>query len=90
MRPNLILRYGHRRRGARRFRCRGPALGRRSRLLTRYTHWQLASIIGANREATTRAMRQLRERGAIEVEGRRIRVTDREALERVAEDGETS
>jgi CRP/FNR family transcriptional regulator, cyclic AMP receptor protein len=61
-----------------------------SRLLTRYTHWQLASIIGANREATTRAMRQLRERGAIEVEGRRIRVTDREALERVAEDGETS
>jgi CRP/FNR family transcriptional regulator, cyclic AMP receptor protein len=59
-----------------------------SRLLTRYTHWQLASIIGANREATTRAMRQLREQGAIEVEGRRIRVTDREALERVTEDGE--
>jgi CRP/FNR family transcriptional regulator, cyclic AMP receptor protein len=61
-----------------------------SRLLTRYTHWQLASIIGANREATTRAMRHLRERGAIEVEGRRIRVTDREALERVAQDGEAS
>lgn len=61
-----------------------------SRLLTRYTHWQLGSIIGANREATTRAIRQLRERGAIEVEGRRIRVTDREALERVAQDGEAS
>ena len=60
------------------------------RLLTRYTYWQLASMFGANREATTRAMRHLRERGAIDVEGRRIRVTDREALERIAEDGEAS
>jgi CRP/FNR family cyclic AMP-dependent transcriptional regulator len=54
---------------------------------TRYTHRQLATMIGANREATTRAMRALRERGAIEVRGRHIRVVDPEALARAAEEG---
>jgi hypothetical protein len=37
-------------------------------------------MIGANREATTRALRRLREIGAVEVEGRRIRVAALEAL----------
>jgi CRP/FNR family transcriptional regulator, cyclic AMP receptor protein len=54
---------------------------------TRYTHRQLASMVGANREAVTRAMRALRERGTIEVRGRRIRVVDQEALQREAEEG---
>jgi CRP-like cAMP-binding protein len=44
-------------------------------------------MIGANREATTRAMSALRERGAIEVQGRRISVVDTEALVRAAEEG---
>ena len=54
------------------------------RLPTRYTHRQLASMIGANREATTRALGTLRERGAIEVRERYIRVVDHEALRRAA------
>lgn len=54
---------------------------------THYTHRQLATMIGANREATTRAMSALRERGAIEVRGRRISVVDTEALARAAEEG---
>ena len=53
-------------------------------LRTRYTHQQLASMIGANREAITRALKTLRERGAVEVRGRRIHVVDREALKRAA------
>ncbi|MDQ3864251.1 MAG: Crp/Fnr family transcriptional regulator [Actinomycetota bacterium] len=58
-----------------------------SRIPTRYTHQQLASMIGANREAVTRAMRALREGGAIEVRGRRIHVVDQETLRREAEEG---
>lgn len=57
------------------------------RLLTRYTHWQLASMIGANREATTRALRTLRERGAVEVRDRYIHVADLDALRRAAQEG---
>jgi CRP/FNR family cyclic AMP-dependent transcriptional regulator len=55
-----------------------------SRLLTRYTHRQLASMIGANREATTRALRTLRERGVLEVKNRYIHVADLEGLRRLA------
>jgi CRP/FNR family transcriptional regulator len=55
------------------------------RLDTPYTHQQLATMIGSNREAVTRAMKELRERGAVEVVGRRIHLSDREALEREAE-----
>jgi CRP/FNR family transcriptional regulator, cyclic AMP receptor protein len=50
------------------------------RIATRYTHWQLASMIGANREATTRALGQLREEGAVWLRNRYIYVTDMEAL----------
>lgn len=52
---------------------------------TPYAHRQLATMIGTNREAVTRAMKALRESGAIEVVGRRIRVVDSEALARAAE-----
>ncbi len=51
---------------------------------TRYTHQQIASMIGANREAVTRAFGQLRGVGAVEVHRRLVRVTDVEALERAA------
>ncbi len=54
------------------------------RLLTPYTHAQLASMIGANREATTRAMGALRERGILQIRDRRVHVRDLEALKRAA------
>lgn len=50
------------------------------RLPTRYTHRQLASMIGANREAVTRALKGLREGGSVEVRGRLIHVVDPEVL----------
>ena len=55
------------------------------RIETPYTHEQLGTMIGSNREAVTRAMKELREKGAVEVVGRRIRLADREVLEREAE-----
>lgn len=55
-------------------------------LPTRYTHQQLSTMIGANREAVTRAFATLREAGALEVVRRYIRVRDLEALKRAAED----
>ena len=42
-------------------------------------------MIGAKREAVTRAMTELQEEGAVEVVGRRIHIKDHEALEREAE-----
>jgi CRP/FNR family transcriptional regulator, cyclic AMP receptor protein len=56
------------------------------RLTTRYTHWQLGSMIGANRETTTRALRTLRELGAVEVRARYIHVLDLKALRRAAQE----
>ncbi len=53
-------------------------------LPTRYTHAQLASMIGANREAVTRAIGQLREGGCVEVKRRRVYVKDFDALRRDA------
>ena len=53
---------------------------------TRYTHQQLGSMIGANREAVTRAFMRLREIGAVETRRRYIHVEDIEALERAAEE----
>ena len=55
------------------------------RLDTPYTHEQLGTMIGANREAVSRAMKELREKGAVEAVGRRIHLRDREALEKEAE-----
>jgi CRP/FNR family transcriptional regulator, cyclic AMP receptor protein len=51
---------------------------------TRYTHNQLASMVGSNREAVTRAFGRLRDAGAVEHSNRRIHVTKADALERLA------
>jgi CRP/FNR family cyclic AMP-dependent transcriptional regulator len=55
-----------------------------ARLPTPYTHAQLASMIGANREAITRALGALREQGVVEVRDRCVHITDSEALHRAA------
>ena len=49
-----------------------------------YTHNQLASMVGSNREAVTRAFAGLQEGGAIEVRERRVYVRDLNALRRSA------
>ena len=54
---------------------------------TRYTHQQLASMVGSNREAVTRAIGRLRKAGILEIRGRHIYITDADALERCAETG---
>ncbi len=51
---------------------------------TRYTHQQLGSMIGSNREAVTRAFAEQQEGGAIEVRKRRIYLKDFDALRRNA------
>src|SRR3712207_1152514 len=53
---------------------------------TRYTHQQLATMIGANREAVTRAFAWLREAGAVETKRRYIHVDNIETLQAAAED----
>ncbi len=54
---------------------------------TRYTHQQLASMVGSNREAITRAFGKLRKAGTVEIRGRHIYLTDADALQRLAETG---
>jgi len=51
---------------------------------TRYTHTELGSMIGAKRVATTRALKKLREQGAVESKDGRIYVKDQEALQSAA------
>jgi CRP/FNR family transcriptional regulator len=51
---------------------------------TRYTHRQLATMIGANREAVTRALDKLRREGAVQLSNRYIYIHDPEVLRRVA------
>ena len=67
---------------------RGVVTGEDNRIVpTRYTHQQLASMVGSNREAVTGALGRLRKAGAVEIRDRRIHVTDVDALNRVAEIG---
>src|SRR5919112_3501344 len=54
------------------------------RLPTRYTHEHLGTMIGANREAVTRAFGHLQDEGAVQLRRRLIHVEDLQALERVA------
>jgi len=54
------------------------------RIPTRYTHQQIASMIGANREATTRAFGRLQEAGGVELKERYVFVTDVDALKRAS------
>jgi CRP/FNR family transcriptional regulator, cyclic AMP receptor protein len=64
----------------------GIVTGKDDRIIpTRYTHNQLAGMVGSNREAVTRALGRLRKAGVVEVRNRRIHVTDADALERLAE-----
>jgi CRP/FNR family transcriptional regulator, cyclic AMP receptor protein len=51
------------------------------RIPSRYTHRQLASMVGSNREAVTRALGVLRKAGAVEIRKRQIYLTDAAALE---------
>ena len=51
---------------------------------TRYTHQQLASMIGSQREAVTRAFSVLQEGGCVEVRRRNVYVKDFDALRRAA------
>jgi CRP/FNR family cyclic AMP-dependent transcriptional regulator len=47
---------------------------------TRYTHHQLASMIGAQREAVTRAFAELQEGGCVEVKRRQVYIKDFDVL----------
>ena len=58
----------------------------RYRLSTHYTHEQLALMIGAKRVAVSRAMKGLREAGAVETRRQRIEVKDAEELGRIADE----
>src|ERR687894_850220 len=49
-----------------------------------YTHERLGTMIGANREAVTRAFGTLQDEGAVELRRRLIHVRDAEALRRIA------
>lgn len=51
----------------------------------RYTHHQFGTMIGANREAVTRAFARLRETGAVETVTRTIEIPDIEVLQVAAE-----
>ena len=57
------------------------------RIPTRYTHDQLASMIGCKRVAVTRAFRKLEEGGAVALKKRHIVVQDLDALKDLAEAG---
>jgi len=50
-----------------------------------YTHERLGTMIGANREAITRAFSKLQDEGAVELRRRLIHVRDIEALRRIAD-----
>jgi CRP/FNR family transcriptional regulator len=52
---------------------------------THYSHQHLGTMIGANREAVTRAFARLQDEKIVELRRRLIYVTDIEALRRVAE-----
>jgi CRP/FNR family transcriptional regulator, cyclic AMP receptor protein len=54
------------------------------RIPIRYTHQQVASMIGANRESTTRAFGRLQEQGGVELKELSLYVMDVEALKRAS------
>ena len=54
------------------------------KISTRYTHRQLATMIGANREAVTRALDKLRREGTVQLANRHFYIRDPEALRRLA------
>jgi CRP/FNR family transcriptional regulator len=54
---------------------------------TRYTHRQLATMIGSKRETVTKAFTLLQQSGTVELRRRRIHVRDIRALKKVADQG---
>jgi CRP-like cAMP-binding protein len=56
----------------------------RVRIPTHYTHEHLGTMIGANREAVTRAFGRLQDEGVVQIMRRMIYVNDVEALESAA------
>jgi CRP-like cAMP-binding protein len=56
---------------------------------THYTHQHLGTMVGANREAITRAFGELQDEGIVELRRRLIYVPDVEALKRRADDEES-
>jgi CRP/FNR family transcriptional regulator len=50
---------------------------------TRYTHERLGTMIGAKRVSVSRAFRNLKEAGAVELKGRTIHIKDMETLKRL-------
>src|ERR671910_1377758 len=54
---------------------------------SRYTHRQLATMIGSKRETVTKAFTLLQQAGTVELKRRRIHVRDIEALKKVADQG---
>jgi CRP/FNR family transcriptional regulator, cyclic AMP receptor protein len=52
---------------------------------THYTHQHLGTMVGANREAVTRAFGQLQDEGGVELRRRLIYIPDAEALRRRAQ-----
>src|SRR5829696_581495 len=50
----------------------------------RYTHRQLATVIGSKRETVTKAFTLLQQAGVVELKRRRIHVRDIEALKKIA------
>jgi CRP/FNR family transcriptional regulator, cyclic AMP receptor protein len=65
----------------------GLVSGETYRIPTRYTHDQLASMIGCKRVAVTRAFSKLKESGAVELKNRYIVVKDLDTLKVLAEAG---
>ena len=53
----------------------------------RYTHRQLAAVVGSKRETVTKAFTLLQQAGIIELRRRRIHIKDIQALKRVADPG---
>ena len=51
---------------------------------THYTHRQLGTMIGVNREAVTRAFTELQDKGMVDLRRRLIYIADAEALRRAA------
>ena len=58
----------------------------RLKIPTHYTHQHLGTMIGANREAVTRAFAQLQDEGIVELKRRLIYVADVEVLRRRADE----
>ena len=58
----------------------------RLKIPTHYTHQQLGTMIGANREAVTRAFSHLQDEGIVELRQRLIYIPDVEALRRAAQE----